>query len=67
MDVIENSCKRNHRSPPPSSTFTHSRTQLPLHRNRSGQIRFDPVPKKDKPHSGSRSDSRETLFCSCSF
>jgi hypothetical protein len=52
MDVIGNSRKRNHRSPPPSSTFTRSRTQLLLHRNRSGQIRSDPVPKKkDKPHS----------------
>ncbi|GAU48077.1 hypothetical protein TSUD_81370 [Trifolium subterraneum] len=51
MDVIRNSRKRNHRSPPPSCTFTRSRTQLLLHRNRSGQIRPDPVPKKDKPHS----------------
>ncbi|PNY06699.1 hypothetical protein L195_g003175 [Trifolium pratense] len=48
MDAIRNSRKRNHRSPPPSSTLTRSRTQLLLHRNRSGQIRSDPVPIQEK-------------------
>ncbi|XP_020204051.1 uncharacterized protein LOC109789498 isoform X2 [Cajanus cajan] len=43
MDTISSSRKRNHSY----GTFTRSRSQLFLHRNRSGQLRFDPVPTHD--------------------
>ncbi|CAK8578448.1 unnamed protein product [Lathyrus sativus] len=46
MEVIQKSRKRNHRSPPVSSTFTRSRAQSLIHRSRSGQIRPDPIRSK---------------------
>ncbi|TKY59935.1 hypothetical protein E2542_SST17030 [Spatholobus suberectus] len=46
MDTIGSSRKRNH----PSGTLTRSRSQLFLHRNRSGQLRFDPVPTQSEPY-----------------
>ncbi|XP_027922246.1 uncharacterized protein LOC114179935 isoform X2 [Vigna unguiculata] len=46
MDIDPSSRKRNRAS----ATLTRSRSQLLLHRNRSGQLRFDPVPTDDEPH-----------------
>ncbi|CAI8618551.1 unnamed protein product [Vicia faba] len=50
MEVIQKSRKRNHTSPPPSSTFTRSKAHSLLHRSRSGQIRHDPIRSKAEPH-----------------
>ena len=46
MDTVPRYRKRNQ----PSGTLTRTRSQLYHHRNRSGQLRFDPVPVQDEPY-----------------
>ncbi|KAK7346029.1 hypothetical protein VNO80_20542 [Phaseolus coccineus] len=46
MDIDPSSRKRNRAS----ATLTRSKAQFLLHRNRSGQLRFDPVPTDDEPY-----------------
>ncbi|KAH1050626.1 hypothetical protein GLYMA_08G107400v4 [Glycine max] len=45
MDTVPSSRQRSHSS----GTLTRARSQLYHHRNRSGQLRFDPVPSLDEP------------------